>query len=301
MTDGPDDLDALRRHLQGPGVPARRTPQERAVADVSEMFAREAVLALRQYEQSLEDGPDAAERVAGRFGELWRDAGLDLVDWSRGDASDAERILVAAAELADGPDASLSVHDATGRAAQTGPVTDTAARIQTDVNTAYGQAFTAPEPSIWLEQSLGRLARARVLQDVARLDTRVEPSPELVEAGNDVVDRALDYADQRRDTDKTAIAAGRAGARRDQWLGAWGTYHVGATMYGAGGGHWPIAMSSSISMLMTTVLAQRGRAAITANNRLGTSQQVLSGQRDAVAGAVDRVPRPERRGGGLGR
>ena len=295
-TSEPDDL---RRFLQDPGT--RRTPQQRAVAQVSEMFAREAVLALRQYQRSLDDQPNAAEQVAARFGELWRDAGLDQVDWTRGGASDAERILVAAAELTDGTEPSLSVAAATERAARAAPVTDTAARIQTDVDDAYGQAFTAPEPAVWLEQSLGRLARARVLQDVAGLGTRVEPSPELVQAGDEVVDRALDHADQRRATDRAARDAGRAGAKRDQWFGAWGAYHAGATAYGLGGGHWPVAATTTISMLMTTVLAQRGRAAIDANDRLAKSQKAMSGQRDAVAGAVDRVPRPERRDTGRGR
>ena len=295
------DPEDLRKFLQS-GTAPRRTPQQRAVADVSEMFAREAVLALRQYEQSLGDEPDAAEKVAGRFGELWRDAGLDRVDWAGGGgASDAERILVAASELADSPQRSLTVHGATSRAAEDAPIGDTAGRIQADADDAYGQAFTAPEPSVWLQQSLGRLARARILQDAAGLGTRVEPSPELVRAGNDVVDSALDYSDQRRATDRSARDAGRAGARRDQWLGWWGAYHAGATAYGLGGGHWPVAATTSFSMLMTTVLAQRGRAAIDANKRLGTSQRALSEQRDAVAGAVDRVPRPERRDGGVGR
>ena len=292
--------EELRRFLQ-PGTTSGRTPEQRACADVSEMFAREAVLALRQYEQSLDEGSQAARQVAARFGELWHGAGLDQVDWSHGTPSDAQRILIAAAELADAPERSLSVRAATERAHEAAPVGDTAARVQTDVDTAYGSAFTAPEPSVWLQQSLGRLARSRILQDVAGLGTRVEPTPELVAAGRDVTDRALAYADQRRATDRTALAAGRAGASRDRWLGAWSTFHVGATAYGAGGGQWPITISTTISMLMTTVLAQRGRAAITANERLAESQRAMTGQRDAVAGAVDRVPRPERRDTGRGR
>lgn len=296
MTE-PEDM---RRFLQDPGTPPRRTPEQRAFADVSDMFAREAVLALRQYEQSLGDDAPAGQ-LAERFGRLWRDAGLDQVDWSRGNNSDAERILVAAAELADSPGTPLSVQAATTRAAQVAPVNDTAARIQTDVDRAYGHNFKNQEPSAWMEQSLGRLARARVLQDVAALGTRVEPSPELIKAGNDVVDRALDHADQRRDTDRTALDAARAGARRDQWLGAWGAYHAAATAWTFAGGQWSVAAGTSFSMLMTTVLARRGQAATTANNRLAGSQRAMTGQRDAVAGAVDRVPRPTRPDGGVGR
>ena len=292
-----EDPDHLRKFLQDPGAQPSRTPEQRAAADVTQLFAREAVLALRQYEQGFGDDPSAGAKVAERFGGLWRRAGLDLVDWSRDGTSDAERILAAAARLA-GSRHTVSVAAATRHAAETGPISDTADRIQAGLDDAYGEAYTAPQPSVWLEQSLGRLARARVVQDVVGLGTRVEQGAELAEAGQAVVEQAQHYADQRRGVDTAATAVATTSSNRNRWIAAWGSYHSFVVGVGLGGGHWPMAAHAVPSMLLSTGLARSAGEAWTAQDRLGRSQRALAGEREAVAGAVDRVPRPTGRGDG---
>jgi hypothetical protein len=293
------EIDALRGFLQQPqpGAEAARRAEQQAAGLVVEQFAREAVIALHRYEQSFDPSDrESGRRVGERFGHLWHRAGLDQADWSRGDRSDAERILVAAAELADDPGSGPSVERATSRAAQRGPVRDTADRMSADLDAAYGDHFTPSDPASWLEQSLGRLAKARVVQDMVGKDTRTRVSPDVEESADRVVQEAQRLADQRRGVDRAATKVAEAGQQRDRAVATWIGYQgvviaVGPTPL------WADIAKAVPGLFLALRAADRWGSLVDARQDHGAKRKGLAGQREKVAGAVDGVQPPGRRTG----
>ncbi|NUS00418.1 MAG: hypothetical protein HOV67_34780, partial [Kribbellaceae bacterium] len=188
---------------------ARQEPSHDELAaaqQVVDLFATEALLALDRYEQSFPaDAPDKARRLADRLAHWWQRLELDDVLLHRPD-SDAEQILVKAAELSLDPDndRGVSVEEASAQAINAAAIAGRplpAKSIQ-DFRKEFADAYggRAQEPDwddTWLAESLVRLRRASVLRDVVAAGSRVRVSAPLREAADDLVRQGQRLMDSR--------------------------------------------------------------------------------------------------------
>jgi hypothetical protein len=179
-----------------------------AAQQVVDMFATEALLALDRYEQSFPAAAtDQPRQVANRLAHWWRRLELDDVRLNP-EGTDAEQILVAAADLALDPanQWGLSLEEASAqavnRAAMEGrpmPATSVA-DLRKSFEDAYGDRVVLPvRDDDWLAQSLTRLARASLLRDVIAEGARVRVSKPLREAADDLIRQGQQLMDDRRD------------------------------------------------------------------------------------------------------
>jgi hypothetical protein len=196
--------------------PARREQREAAEQNL-DLFAREAVLALDRYERSFPTGDrDTARKVGERLADLWGRYGLDEVAFDP-DASDPQRILVAAAKLATAPDSrGVTIADASqqaardAHAAETRPVTENIGRLRWQLKESFGDSVEYPPAGEWLDQSLSRLAKASVLRDVVNLGAQVQVSEAARVAAEQFVQQGQDMM-----ADKSAVSTAAASLRQD--------------------------------------------------------------------------------------
>jgi hypothetical protein len=168
--------------------------------------------------------------------------------------------------------------------------------MSADLDAAYGDHFTPSDPASWLEQSLGRLAKARVVQDMVGKDTRTRVSPDVEESADRVVQEAQRLADQRRGVDRAATKVAEAGQQRDRAVANWIGYQgvviaVGPTPL------WADIAKAVPGLYLALRAADRWGSLIDAREGHGAKREGLAGQREKVAGAVDRVQPPDRRTG----
>ncbi|WP_410791604.1 hypothetical protein [Kribbella sp. C-35] len=177
-----------------------------AAQQVVDLFAAEALLAIDRYERAFPaDAPDKERRTADRLAHWWRKLDLDDVRIDP-EGTDAEQILVAAADLALDPENhwGLSLEEASAqavnRAAMDGRTmpTTTVADLRKDFADAYGGRVDLPaRDDEWLAQSLTRLARASVLRDVIAAGAQVRVSEPLRAAADDLVRQGRQLMDDR--------------------------------------------------------------------------------------------------------
>jgi hypothetical protein len=179
----------------GPADPPARPEELRAAKAIMDLFAQEAVVALDDLERSFSsETPDKAVRVGEEFARLWRGYGLDEVTFGP-DPTDAQRILVAAANIATAPDSQgLTVQGAVAEAqkATERPLSDTVAQLRSGFQQTFGDELPVPRPREWLEQSLSRVAKSAVLRDVVSLGAEVKVSPEVRQAADNLVQQGLE-------------------------------------------------------------------------------------------------------------
>ncbi|MFD3406397.1 hypothetical protein ACFWUU_37270 [Kribbella sp. NPDC058693] len=229
----------------------RREPSRDELAaaqQVVDMFATEALLALDRYERSLPAAATDRERqVADRLAHWWRRLELDGVRLDP-EGTDAEQILVAAADLSLDPSNQwgLSLEEASAqavnRAALEGrpmPATSVA-YLRKSFEDAYGDRVVLPErDDDWLAQSLTRLARASVLRDVIAEGAQVrvgaplrQVADEMVRQGRQLMDDRLDLA-RRQEAPVSRRAALMQQARLTS---TYALYSLGVDLTGAP--HW---------------------------------------------------------------
>jgi hypothetical protein len=191
---------------------AEAAQQERlAAADWSmDVFAREAMLALYDFEKTFPPREDeSARRVGTRFAYLWNRYGLDGVSFAP-NSSVAQRSLAAAAELATAPDSpGLKLADAWHKAtADAGgpvrPLPEHIERARREMHQWFGKSQANSTPGDWLDQSLSRLARASVLRDVIRLGAEVEVSQPGQEAAAEFIRQGQRMMDTSREVSTAA-------------------------------------------------------------------------------------------------
>ncbi|TDO52822.1 hypothetical protein EV651_11712 [Kribbella sp. VKM Ac-2571] len=179
-----------------------------AAQQVVDLFAAEALLAIDRYEQAFPAGaPDKERRTADRLAYWWRKLELDDARLDP-EGTDAEQILVAAADLALDPENQwgLSLEEASAqavnRAAMDGRTMPTTAiaDLRKDFADAYGGRVELPaRDDEWLAQSLTRLARASVLRDVVAEGAQVRVSEPLRAAADELVRQGQRLMDDRLD------------------------------------------------------------------------------------------------------
>lgn len=303
-----DNQGWLRKFIGGrqSDEPTRSPSAVRAETNAASMaadqFAREAVVALHRFEQTFEGEPDRRRRVAERFGQLWDRAGLNRVDWDaqRAQLSDAERTLVAAAGMADGPGGWVTVADAGKRASSPGRAVQSAAVVDNQLQKAYGNQWTPPDAPVWLEQSLGRLAKAQVVKELVGLDTKTKVDPRLRQAADRVVQQTQQLDDAGRKVTSASSKAEKAENRYFSTLGIAFAYCTAAMLsHTPNAPNWYIAAKYSPGAALVAATAFTGRLSQAADRQLAGARHDAAGQRANLGQALDKMPgSASRRGGG---
>jgi hypothetical protein len=204
-----------------PAVPPSARDEYAAAEQVMDLFASEALLALDKFERSFPPGDPAQPRqTADRLAYWWRRLGMDDVALSS-DATDAQRILATAADLAMDPDNKwgVTIEEATSQASMRAslfdgrPVTQGVADLRRDFEESYGGALNLPRDDGWLSESLTRLARASVLREVVGMGAKAKVSEQARGAADELVRQGQRLMDNRREL--AAKKAEPVGGRRE--------------------------------------------------------------------------------------
>ncbi|TDW21549.1 hypothetical protein [Kribbella kalugense] len=278
-----------------------------AAQQVVDMFATEALLALDRYEQSFPAGDtDRARRTADRLMDWWRKLKLDDVRLDP-EGSDAEQILVTAAELCFDPKNEWGVSleeasaQAVSRAALEGRTmpTTTVADLREDFEDAYGGRAVLPErDNDWLGQSLTRLARASLLRDVIAEGAQVRVSAPLREAGDELVRQGQRLMDDRRDLarrQEAPISRRAAFAQQVRLTSTYTAYSLGVDLTGAP--HWAdLALKApAFALYMKETMANWRDHSDTVASRLDPAQAQLRSVRNDLIGTLGTGPPVTRR------
>lgn len=278
--------------------PAQRE-QLQAADQVMNLFAQESLLALKAYEDSFPaDAPDRAQKVGERLAYHWNRYGLDEVTPGK-DCGDAQRVLWAAAKIASDPASRGLRTSAAEGVAKPGTI----ARLSADLNRRFGDSLPVPPPGQWLDESLSRLAKASVLQDVVRLEAKVavdvsrdaqqaSPNESAQQAAADFVRQGQRLGDQSREV---AAAASKLRTQepdyyRNQSLLA--TAWASATI--ATGAIEPWWAELAVRIPVTGYLVQRAAEAYLERRDLqrlvGAGQSELRSVRTELIGSLDHTP-----------
>ncbi|WP_329000645.1 hypothetical protein OHA18_40200 [Kribbella sp. NBC_00709] len=209
------------------------------------MFATEALLALDRYERSFPaTATGQARQTADRLAYWWRRLELDGVRLDP-EGTDAEQILVAAADLSLDPENEwgLSLEEASAQAVnraamegRTMPVTSVA-DLRKDFDDAYGERVDLPvRADDWLAQSLTRVARASVLRDVIAEGAQVRVSAPLRQTADEMVRQGRQLMDDRLDLargQETPINRRAAFMQQARLTSAYALYSLGVDFTGA--------------------------------------------------------------------
>ncbi|MFC6159590.1 hypothetical protein [Kribbella jiaozuonensis] len=226
----------------------RREPSRDELAAAQQvvgMFATEALLALDRYERSFPAAATDRERqVADRLAHWWRRLELDGVRLDP-EGTDAEQILVAAADLSLDPrnQWGLSLEEASAqavnRAALEGrpmPATSVA-DLRKSFEDAYGDRVVLPErDDDWLAQSLTRLARASVLRDVIDEGAQVRVGAPLRQAADEMVRQGRQLMDDRLDLarrQEAPVSRRAAFMQQARLTSTYALYSLGVDLTGA--------------------------------------------------------------------
>ncbi|MFF0345670.1 hypothetical protein [Kribbella sp. NPDC004875] len=284
----------------------RRDAELAAARRVVDVFATEALLALDRYAQSFPaDAKDGPRKTADELAHWWRRLKMD--DATLGaDATDAEQILLQAAEMSLDPENEfgLTLQEATEKAdLQTGLESRPALRksmadFRREFDEAYGGASVPSHDDEWLAASLTRLARAAVLRDVVAEGARVQVSRPLRDAAEQMVrdgQRLIDGHD-RLTADRAAPAI-RRGARNRQLLAVmeFATYVTAVGVSGV-----PPLAGAALGVPAGVIMAaetRRNRAAYrgAAATGLDPAQAQLRSVRTDLINSVDNQPPVSRR------
>jgi hypothetical protein len=205
-----------------------------AAETVMDLLATEALLALDKFERRApSDDPTRSQETANLLKYCWKELRLDEVEFSS-EASDAQRILVAAADLAHDPENKwgVTLQGATIRAkadtffARQGELKKGIEDFRQDFEDSYGGRATVPSGQEWLQQSLTRLARASVLRDVVALGAKVQMSRPVQEAADNLVQHG-----QKLVADRNRLAARQAAVDRGHFLSRQGSLTAGYIAY----------------------------------------------------------------------
>ncbi|MEV5967718.1 hypothetical protein AB0L70_38480 [Kribbella sp. NPDC051952] len=204
-----------------------------AAETVMDLLATEALLALDKFERRApSDDPARSQETANLLKYCWKELRLDEVELSQ--ASDAQRILVAAAHLAHDPENKwgVTLQGATIRAkadtffARQGELKKGIEDFRQDFEDSYGGRATVPNGQEWLQQSLTRLARASVLRDVVAVGAKVQMSTPVQKAADNLVQHG-----QKLTADRNRLAARQAAVDRGHFLAQQGSLTAGYIAY----------------------------------------------------------------------
>jgi hypothetical protein len=270
------------------GRDAARRAELKAAGEVMDLFAREAVLALDRYVESLPPGRplEAGERFAG----LWRESGLHKVEFPN--PTDSQRILRAAYGLSQtSSQRPLTVAGATRDASLAGrPVTWGIEHLRRDLEDSYGDSLEVPEPGEWLKQSLGRLAKASVVRDAVQLGAAVRLlSPAAREQADNLVQQGLRLKDARREAGRSADGYRAASDRFTVDSLTYNAVSLAATSIVMAMPHWTRIASVPVNVYAALKVFSSWANTRSATKRLDAGQEQLRSVRADVAGVVDRT------------
>jgi len=261
--------------------------------DVMELFAREALVALDRYVNSL---PDKQKGRAGKdFATLWQELKLGEVQFTE-PASEGQRILQEAYRLSETLEIRpLTVELAQARAHLGGPREMAVFAGMKDDFEDYIDSSNLPEPHEFLRRSLGRLAKAATVREVIQAGAALR----FVDVGNsESRKQAAAVLEQGK---KLAPARSRVNVRKRIRHNAEDEFDAAAGLTTIGGAATAIVLSThGTPMVASVALAAaeglalaatfaRGSRGVRAVRNLTKSQEQLASVRDAVAGAVDKV------------
>jgi hypothetical protein len=272
------------------GRDVARRAELKAAGEVMDLFAREAVIALDLYVESL---PPGRPLEAGeRFALLWRESGLHEVEFPN--PTDSQRILRAAYGLSQtSSQRPLTVAGATRDASLAGrPVTEGIEDLRRDLEDSYGDSLEVPEPGEWLKQSLGRLAKASVVRDAVQLGAAVRLlSPAAREQVDNLVQQGLRLKDARREVGRSADGYRAASDRFTVDRLKYGAVSLAATSIVMATPHWTgiAAAGRAVSVYAALKVFPSWANRRSATKRLDAGQEQLRSVRADVADVVDRT------------
>lgn len=278
-----------------------------AAQQVVGLFATEALLALDRYERSFPAGAtDQARQTADRLMHWW--AKLELGDVRLDpEGTDAEQILVAAADLCRDPknDWGVSLEEASAQAVSRAALdgrtmpTTTVADLREDFEDAYGGRAVLPvRDDDWLAQSLTRLARASVLRDVIVEGAQVRVSAPLREAADELVRQGQQLMDDRRDLarrQEAPINRRTVFAQQVRLTSAYAAYNLGVDLTGA-----PLWADIALKAPAFAIYLKQSRDSWrdhsqTVGSRLDPAQAQLRSVRNDLIGTLGTDPPATRR------